>query len=237
MYEQQSAARTALHVVGTQRDRLSTQKEALRVRRAGGAGGAPNPHTLSLLRVPQAELLEARRARDGFLADRTALMGALSACAPRARPSSRPTRTSRGASRATPSRSRARWSARSPRWATCTARSTRKRQISSFNEQAADIFLDGMTGQLRGLLEAVFAFRDGQSERHAAAVASLAELDLEREAHSATVAADVRKLSHATVDVLTGPRRDGLVGRDRRQGALAAPARGRAVRRRRRQSP
>lgn len=81
---------------------------------------------------------------------------------------------------------------------------SRKRALSTANEQAADIFLDGMTGQLRSLLEAVFAFRDGQSERHAAAVKALSELDLERESHASAASSEVRKLSHATVDVLTG---------------------------------
>jgi hypothetical protein len=163
------------------RDRLSAQKDELR-----------------------AELLETRRARDGLLADRAALQGALAGV-----------RASREALLAAYADVEGRLTGDAVALKGTLERAldeldglhreiSRKRGLSAANEQAADIFLDGMTGQLRGLLEAVFSFRDAQSERHAAAVAALSELDLERESHASAVQTEVRKLSHATVDVLTG---------------------------------
>ena len=68
--------------------------------------------------------------------------------------------------------------------------------------------MDALQSQLAGVKEAVAREQElsGKLRREAMAAASSAQrqLDLEREAHSATVASDVRKLSHATVDVLTG---------------------------------
>jgi hypothetical protein len=179
--DQQLTTRTALHVVTVHRDRLESEKAAFR-----------------------SELIETRRARDGYLADRNALMKALS--------NVRSTREAlltayaevEGRLATDCSQLKAVIERTITEIDALHAEVSRKRQLSGFNESSADVFCDDMTGRFRSVLESVFSFRDGQTKRHGAASEALGELSLEREHFASDVQAGVRKLVNATVDILTG---------------------------------
>ncbi|RYG43112.1 hypothetical protein EON68_00885, partial [archaeon] len=181
MCEQQLAARTALHAVTVHRDRLEAQKAALK-----------------------SELLETRRVRDGYLADRTDLCSVLD--------SARVTRDALftayaqvesmlshdcGDLKATIERALVEVSALHQEIA-------RKRGISTHNEKAADLFCDQITTRFREVVQHMFAFRDAQTERHNAAVDALSQAVVDREEHGGEVHTALQSLQHATVGVLTG---------------------------------
>jgi len=181
MAEQQLAARSALAAVTVHRDRLEAQKAALR-----------------------AELVETRRVRDGYLADRGQVAAVVAAAratrdallAAYATVEGRLTADA-GALKATVERALVELEA-------THAEVARKRDLSRFNERAADEVCDAMTARLRGALEATFAFRDGQATAHAAATEALSNMALEREHAAADTASEVHKLVRATLDVLAG---------------------------------